>query len=654
MILLAALSAGASLVEPLIYRNAIDDIAGLFVRNAYESAGAPEHENADTSKAHGHGKVAARTPDQALKTLLWAVVLLSLTTATSRIFSLSANNVASATISGIEENFIYRTFEHVLRLPLAFFSKRSTGAIAKRIDQSDQVGPLVGAFVEDLIPHTISLVGMMIVMLTQNVMLTCIALGTVPPYLLLARLSTKRLEKTASEYYEQWDDVSAQIQEKVGAIKTVKLSGAEDREVERLKAISQSAYRAYLERNRLENRFTNWQGFLTQISEALILGVGGWLVLKHELTPGDVVMFVSYVGRVYDPIDDLTSLATTVQEHLVSVARAARLLETGTEESAGAKLAPGPGRVEFHGVRFGYVPEREVLAGVSFVLEPRTVTALVGPSGGGKTTTADLLLGLYRPAEGEITIDGQPLAKLDPSSVRAAIGVVAADGAVFQGTLAFNIRYKRPDATDEEVHAAAMAAGLRRTIDRLPHGLEAEIGERGVGLSTGERQRLQIARVLVAKPRILVLDEATANLDYATEVEVKSALDALSRNATTLVIAHRYSMVRDADRVLVLEAGKIIEQGTPAELLRRGGWFASLAGSAQDQHEVQAPAVEGADDAPGEDAPEERVSETDTMAEEEDAEEEEDAQGESVDDDGVEGEEQAEEETEEEGDDEPT
>jgi ATP-binding cassette subfamily B protein len=575
--ILAGLAAAADLVEPLIYREAINDVAGLFVRSAYEKAGASGHEDADTGRAHTRRHVAARTPDQALRTLLIAVALLSLITAVSRMLSLAANNIAAAAVSGIEENFIYRTFAHVLRLPIAYFSRRSSGTIAQRIDQSDQVGPLIGSFVEDLIPHLISLLGMLTVMFTQNVLLTCIALATVPPYLFVARLSTKRLEKNATEYYEQWDAVSAQIQEAVGAVKTVKLSGAEQREVDRLTAVSGSAYRAYLDRTKLENRFINWQGFLTQISEALILGVGGYLVLKHQLTPGDVVMFVTYVGRVFEPIDNLTSLATTVQEHIVSVSRAAKLLETGTEESAGAPLVAGPGRVEFRDVHFGYTPARKALNGLSFVLEPRTTTALVGPSGAGKTTTADLLLCLYQPSQGDIFIDGQALRALDPSSVRAAVGVVAVDGAVFRGTLASNIRYKRPEATDEEVQAAALAAGLARTVERLPDGLATEVGERGVGLSMGERQRVQIARVLAAKPHILVLDEATANLDHATETEVRNALTVLRKTSTTLIIAHRYSMVRDADRVLVLEAGKVIEEGTPAELIAKGGWFATLA-----------------------------------------------------------------------------
>jgi ABC-type multidrug transport system fused ATPase/permease subunit len=188
-----------------------------------------------------------------------------------------------------------------------------------------------------------------------------------------------------------------------------------------------------------------------------------------------------------------------------------------------------------------------------------------------------LLLKLWEPTSGEIRIDDQPLSTLDPSSVRRAMGMVAPDGAVFRGTLADNIRYKCPDATDEAVTEAAIAAGLGATLERLPDGLETEVGERGLGLSMGERQRLQIARILVDQPRILVLDEATANLDYETENEVKQALGRLSHRPTTLVIGHRYSMMKDADHVIVLDQGRILEQGPPDQLIAAGGWFAKLA-----------------------------------------------------------------------------
>jgi ATP-binding cassette subfamily B protein len=266
-----------------------------------------------------------------------------------------------------------------------------------------------------------------------------------------------------------------------------------------------------------------------------------------------------------------------LQQQMASLNRPVRLLQTGPLEQGSAELAPGPGQIEFREVRFGYVPQREVLCGVTFTAKIGKVTAITGPSGAGKTTAADLLLKLWEPDSGKIRIDDQDLAKINPSSVRRAIGTVAADGAVFRGTLAENIRYKCPDASDDRVLQAALAAGLGNALDRLPQGLQTEIGEGGVGLSIGERQRLQIARILVDRPRILVLDEATANLDYATENEIKHTLRGLTPRPTTLVIAHRYSMVKDADHVVVLDQGRIVEQGTPNELIAAGGWFARLA-----------------------------------------------------------------------------
>jgi ABC-type multidrug transport system fused ATPase/permease subunit len=256
------------------------------------------------------------------------------------------------------------------------------------------------------------------------------------------------------------------------------------------------------------------------------------------------------------------------------------------EVKTGKALVIREGKIEFDKVRFGYTPEREVLKGISFTLSPGQVTALIGTSGAGKTTTVDLLMRLYEPTAGRILIDGQDIRELDAASVRGQIGMVSTDGAVFRGTLADNIRYKRPDATEEEVYQAAMAAGMQATLQRLPQGLQTLVGESGIGLSVGERQRIQIARMLVARPRILVLDEATANLDFATEAEVKRTLEEIRRNSTVLIIAHRFSMVRDADRVIVLSEGEVMEEGSPAELLEKGGWFADFAGSAEEEIDV--------------------------------------------------------------------
>ena len=631
IVLLAALSTAASLIEPLIYRVAVNDVAGLFVdkeqrepveiepdvvdaeagfATEFETIAYQSHIPGPTPRRHvesrterqhhlryqqphRRGHVAPRTPTQTLNTFIWAVALMFCLSVFSYFIWLIGDNLSARLGSQIETRFIQRIFGHVLRLPLGFFGKRASGALAKQIDQSDQVSPIVNAFTQTIVPQTMTIVGAFIIMLTQNWQMTLIALATLPLYFFIAWRSAKRLEKGLESYYAQWEDVSGRIQDSLSAIKTVKLSGAETREIEHFKEISEDAYDAYIQRNRLSNRYEFWEHAITRLGNALVLAVGGYFALKHELTPGDVVMFVSYVSMLYDPIDALTAMAIELQQNGIALRRALRLTDEKVEPQEGQPLKPGRGEIEFKNVHFGYLPAQEVLKGLSLRIKSGQVVALVGPSGAGKTTTTDLLMRLYEPNSWEVFIDGQRLATLQAASVRRDIGVVAADGAVFRGSLAENIRYKRPDASDEQIRVAALAAGLGNALNRLPDGLETRIGEGGIGLSVGERQRLQMARVLAANPRIMVLDEATANLDYATEVEVKDALAKLRKGRTTIVIAHRFSMVKDVDYVYVLEGGQVIEEGTPAELMSRAGWFADFAASGQvDIDEVEEEEIE--------------------------------------------------------------
>lgn len=655
---ISMLATAISLFEPLIYREAVNDIAGLFVKQARDDAAAqygddvqpddspaspfidrlmgrqPDSAVIDTSytydtihylkdtiivktlKQGAHGKhhrqkivtlqhkqkvagtrivkephtrthVAPRTTHQAFVTLLWAVLLLLLINVLGLVLWRIGENLNVKLSSTIERNFIQRTFGHVLKLPLSFFARRSSAALHKQIDQSEEISGTVTYFTKDIFPEIVSLIGIMIIMFWQNYVLALLSLLIIPFYIWITIRSTRRLEMTLSGYYEKWEEVSARMQDALAGIKTVKLSGAEEREVQRLEQQASAAYADYMKRSFLSNKYSFWQVLLTHLATAMVLSYGGYLALQHKLTPGDVVMFVAYLDMLYSPIDNLAEIWSDVQQNITSVARAFRLLDTSTPGKGGKELEVKEGKVEFREVEFGYTAERKVLNKLSFTAVSGQVTALVGTSGAGKTTTVDLILKLYEPQEGSILIDGQDLRELDESSVRRNVGMVTADGAVFRGTLADNIRYKKPEASDAEVEAAAIAAGMQGTLQRLPDGLATAVGESGFGLSVGERQRLQIARVIIDRPRILIMDEATANLDYATEAEVKKTIDEIRKENTVIVIAHRYSMVKDADQVIVLDAGQVLEQGTPEQLLAQEGWFATFAHAGEDETEVE-------------------------------------------------------------------
>jgi ABC-type multidrug transport system fused ATPase/permease subunit len=596
--LLVSLGTAASLFEPWIYRAIVDDIAGVFV--APQPVTQAGHALQELSKAVQHvphsgrrmfraplhrvrpeepqpRRLPPRTPNQAVATVMIGAVLLLVTRLLSEFCRFHGDNRSTTLASHIERGFILRTFRHVLRLPLDFFSRRASGAVARQIDQSDHVAPVFTAFAQEIWPDFFTLLAILAIMASLNRALALITFIAVPVYAFVTWQMTRRLETRLEEYYSLWDDVSSRIQQSVAGIKTVLTYGATQHEERGLDEETERAFSTYIARNRLQNRYAFAQEAIVTVSKAAALLLGGIKALQHQLTPGDVVLFLAYLDQVYAPIGSLTELYTSLQEHASSLKRAHRLLDEpqapGEEKPP---FSPNGGAIEFAEVRFGYRAQRQVLDGVSFRVRPGERVGLIGPSGAGKTTLTDLLVGLYQPQGGAILVDGQRLADVAPSSLRGAIRGVASDGMLFRLTIAENIRYGRFEATDPEVLEAARLAGLGPLLERLPEGLETVIGERGVELSVGERQRVLLARAFIARPAILLLDEATANLDFKTEEAVKQAIDVIARGRTTLVVAHRRSMLTQVDRVLVLRGGRIEQDGSPEELMREDGYFRQM------------------------------------------------------------------------------
>ena len=588
---LVSLGTMASLLEPWIYAAIIDDIAGLLVADDSKALiGRFVQDVVQTAENLGASalrivsaplraklELEARTLPEAFATVATGAVLMVLIRLVSQWCATMGDNRAARLGSDIERDFITRTYRHVLRLPLEFFSRRASGKIAKQVDQADQISPIVTGVAQEIWPELFSLVSVLVIMIVVDARLALITLISVPVYALVTWRMTRALNVDLDDYYSTWEDISARIQEGISGIKTVRAFGAAEHETERLRTLMADAYERYLQRSRLQNRYAMWQSAVIVTSQASVLALGGYQALQHELTPGAVVLFLTYLDQLYSPIESLTDLYTKLQLHIGSLRRARRLLREpeGPGEDLPALHAP-QGAIEVENVVFGYDARRPVLDGISFRVAPGERVALVGPSGAGKTTLTDLIAGLYRPQRGTIRVDGVDLATVSPASVQRHIRGVAVDGMLFRGSIADNIRYGRFQATDQEVADAVKLAGLARLVERLPEGLDTLAGERGVQLSAGERQRVLLARAFLAQPTVLLLDEATANLDYRTEAAVKKALERVARGRTTLIVAHRKSMLTDVDRVVVIREGKVEQDGPPEQLRLVDGYFRQM------------------------------------------------------------------------------
>ncbi|MBI2402689.1 MAG: ABC transporter ATP-binding protein [Gemmatimonadetes bacterium] len=478
-------------------------------------------------------------------------------------------------------------FLHLQRLSLLFHSRRSVGETLARVTGDAYcVQTLVNGVLLPLVRSALMLIAMFVIMWRMQPTMTILSLGVVPFLMLAMRIFGQPMRQRNRERRDLEARLMALVQQALSAIPAVQAFTREEVEHARFRSLADETVAAYERAISADMWFKLSVGLVTAVGTAGIMYLGARYALEGRMTVGTILVFLSYLGSLYGPLNSISYTASTFQYAAAGADRVTEIMDSApdVQDAPDAREQPLRGHIRYEGVMVGYQPGRPVLTDIRLEARPGEVTAIVGPTGAGKTTLVNLLVRFFDPWSGRVTVDDYDLRGLRVASLRRQVAIVLPEPFIFPLTVAENIAYGRPGATREEIMAAAEAANADEFIRRLPGGYDAVVGERGTTLSSGEKQRLSIARAFLKDAPMLILDEPTASVDARTESLLLEALGRLIEGRTTIIIAHRLSTVRHADQILVIEHGRIVERGRHAELMALGGLYAEL-----QRHQVETP-----------------------------------------------------------------